>query len=411
MMGPRLGMVAGAVPYVLLVFANIAPSYSTLIPASAGVGFGAGLLWTSQGIYMSRCAIREAAATGESVDLVTSRFNGTFWTMFQFNAAVGLVVSSIVLGKANDGAFALADAVKYMFAGFGAIGCAGIAIMLSLKNAPSLDSSGEGGSSSLADGGLDLEDGSSSKKGAAGAKSQVTLTDTLQLIGSSRAMQLLLPVIFYVGASLGFFGATYPLVYQDPSTGPNKLLPAAMVGYQAATFYATNSAFSFLWGKLVPITGRRPIFLVTLVFAAAFFVLVALYTSGLFTIAHGSGAAYAYVFALAIVFAASDSVLESQLPAIIQSPTFFPVERDRDAANSVFRMLQSLGFCAQYGIGIAMPCKDTQGACTTQALILLGMLVVSLLSLWACDKYVRPIESGGKDQADYAAVGAGDDEE
>lgn len=117
MLGPRLGMVLGAIPYVLLVFANIAPSYGTLIPASAGVGFGAGLLWTSQGIYLSRCAIREAKSTGVSVDLVTSKMNGVFWTMFQFNAAVGLVISSVILGMVKDGAFSLEDAVKYMFTG------------------------------------------------------------------------------------------------------------------------------------------------------------------------------------------------------------------------------------------------------------------------------------------------------
>lgn len=47
-LGPRLSMALGAVPYVLLVFANISPMWGTLLPASAGVGLGAAVLWTGQ---------------------------------------------------------------------------------------------------------------------------------------------------------------------------------------------------------------------------------------------------------------------------------------------------------------------------------------------------------------------------
>jgi hypothetical protein len=56
---------------------------------------GAGVLWTSQGIYMSRCAAREARATGEKVDDVTGRFNGIFWAGFQLKAKG----SSILKGR------------------------------------------------------------------------------------------------------------------------------------------------------------------------------------------------------------------------------------------------------------------------------------------------------------------------
>lgn len=422
-LGPRIGMGIGAVPYVLLVFANIYPDYYTLIPASAGVGFGAGLLWTSQGIYLSRCAVREAALTKQSVDTITSRFNGTFWTLFQSNAAVGLIVSSIILGEANNGKFSLQTAVTYMFIGFGAIGCVGIAIMLSLKNAPSLQSSG-GNTSSTEDNPRsvnhhhndddDVEDGMINSEKAK-ANNQVSLLDTLHLLVNSRAMLLLLPAIFYCGASLGFFGATFPLIYQDPSkvtaNDPVRLLPASYVGYQAATFYATNSFFSFLWGKIVPIIGRRTLFLVTLITAALFFILVILYTSGTFTILHETSTAYAYVFILPVIFAAGDSVLESQLPAIIQSPTFLPIERERDAANSVYRMLQSIGYCAQFGLGIAFPCKDSFTACSNQAFILLPLLIVSIICIYICDKFVRPIESKEtvRDGLEYSAVANDDD--
>lgn len=292
-------------------------------------------------------------------------------------------------------------------AGFGAVGCVGIAILLSVKNAPALDDDAHDGGDAETGAG-DADDSHVTKK-----KRDVTLLDTLRLIATSRGMQLLLPAIFYCGASLGFFGGTYPLIYQDTdssstSAGQNRLLPAAYVGYQAATFYAFNSFFSYVWGKLVPVVGRRALFLVTLLTLILFFGVVILHTYGWLTIGHQTPAAYAFVFGLAIVFAAGDSVIESQLPAIIQSPTFFPAERDRDAANSVNRMLQSLGYCAQFGIGIALPCKSSDNACMTQALVLLPLGIVALACVWACDKFVRPIDGGraGDKDGEYAVVPA-----
>ena len=101
-LGPQFSMLVGAVPYVILVFVNIdptpawAPWGALLLPASVAVGFGAAVLWTGQGLYMSRCAIREAALTGETVDAVTGRLNGYFWTAFQFNGAVGALIAGVL---------------------------------------------------------------------------------------------------------------------------------------------------------------------------------------------------------------------------------------------------------------------------------------------------------------------------
>lgn len=95
-LGPRLGMFLGSLCYITLVVANLYPSWYTLLPASAAVGVGAAVLWTSQGMYMSRSAAREAAATGEKVDDVTSRLNGLFFAMFQFNGALGLGVVGLI---------------------------------------------------------------------------------------------------------------------------------------------------------------------------------------------------------------------------------------------------------------------------------------------------------------------------
>ena len=402
LMGPRIAITVGAIPYVLFVFANIYPVWGTLLPASAGVGFGAAVLWTGQGIYLSRCAVRDAAVTGDSVDVCTSKMNGTFWTLFQFNAAVGLVLSSIILGQAQSGAFSLASAVTWMFIGFGALGVFGVCVFFSLTDAPPMKS-GEGGSLAASSDDEESSDKDEKKGGA-------SFYDTLQLIGTSRAMQLLLPVIFYCGASLGFFNATFPLMYQDTSVdNQSGLLPSSYVGYQAATFYLFNSLFSFAWGKAVTGWGRRPLFLITLVTSAVFFGALLLKSMGIIHIAHQSAGAYILVFGLAISFAAGDSVLESQIPAIIQSPSFFPIERDRDAANSVLRMMQSLGYCAYFGLSIGLQGAPNNGN-TLQIVLLLSLMFIALGCVWVCDAYVRSVDGGKVDSAaEYTQVKGSDE--
>ena len=53
-------MTLGAVPYVMLVFANMAFNAPTSIqwgiflPTFGAVGLGAAVLWTAQGIYLSK---------------------------------------------------------------------------------------------------------------------------------------------------------------------------------------------------------------------------------------------------------------------------------------------------------------------------------------------------------------------
>jgi hypothetical protein len=253
LIGPKMAMVVGAVPYVLLVFANMAPSYYTFIPSFAGVGLGAAILWTGQGMYLSRCSINEAAATGESTEVVSSRFNGVFWTAFQFNAAVGLIASSIILQAVPN----FKTAVNYLFLGLGVVGSLGVAVLLTMRAVPSAAAAGDGADepddslSALtahdAQSDKHSDDESSAKRAGGG---DVTLLDTLRLVRSSRAMQLLAPVIFYNGASLGFHLANFPLLYQDVADADGnvtqpKLLGKALVGYVSATFYLANSAATY----------------------------------------------------------------------------------------------------------------------------------------------------------------------
>jgi MFS family permease len=160
-----------------------------------------------------------------------------------------------------------------------------------------------------------------------------------------------------------------------------------------------------MWGKIIPKVGRRPLFVVTLLTQTLYYCVVIALVNGAIAIEHESAAAYALVFGLAVVFGVGDSVLESQIPAIIQSPTFWPVERDRDAANSNVRMWQSLGFAVQFGMGTATTPAQ-------QAYFCFPLMGVALVCLWICDKHYKPIDQGSSKGGDgYTAVSAAYDDD
>lgn len=131
-MGPRLSMTVGAFPYGVAVLAILLPSYGLLVPVFLAVGVGAALLWAGQGIYLSRCAINESAITGESVETITSRFNSQFWTLFQFNGALGLTFASTIFTLVPD----FQAAVSYVFIALGALGFLGNAFLFTVPTAP-----------------------------------------------------------------------------------------------------------------------------------------------------------------------------------------------------------------------------------------------------------------------------------
>ena len=172
----------------------------------------------------------------------------------------------------------------------------------------------------------------------------------------------------------------------------------------AASFYLTNSLFSYMWGQIVPSIGRRPLFIAAALSHAAFFALVLLLVLDVSALAlpHESIGAYALVFGLSITFAIGDSVLESQIPAIAQSPAFLPAERDRACAVSNVRLWQSLGFSFQFAIGIAVP-----GNVWLQAAVLVPMGLLAAACLAGLDTCVRPLSEPA---AGYAAIAGADEE-
>jgi hypothetical protein len=494
------------------VFANSAPSYALFVPAFAGVGVGGSLIWTAQGIYVSRCAIKQAeqnqrlrawreqhesagSSSGgggggggtvdtdrETVDTIMPRYNGYFWTIFQFNGAAGLSVASTILTLAPD----YRAAVKWLYLGFGFVGCAGLLLILVFMKPLQAVSQGERGgdeeaaeaaargagasrgaatdaddenaglleggaggaavkkrtnsSGAATGGGANLPGAAAAAFGSiemplttagsgptatagtlvdsqvASARSpdslpRIGLFDTLRLMRRSKTMLFLVPILLYNGASLGFFSAQWPLAWEDycspalaaegecPHPLPrNNLWGKTYAGYVAAFAFLTNSLLSFAWGKVIPKTGLRLLFGLAMVTMCAFYPMVIMAANGtlLRTTEWGSGASLMFIFGGCFLFMVGDSVLESQVPSIIQSPAFFPDERDRESAIALLRMWHSLGFTLQFIVGIVTVKGDhmVPSDAVLQASILLPLGVVAVLLVFALDRFVQPIDSG-----------------
>jgi hypothetical protein len=301
--------------------------------------------------------------------------------------------------------------IYYLFLGFAVAGAGGVAILFTLRNAEPL---AEGGGAAVPEeragllqgeeGGGSLQAGGARKEsdeGGSARKGEVTLWETLRLLGSSRTMVCLVPAILYNGCSLGFAQGTFTTVFAQARDGAGAvtyagLLPSAYVGYYGATFYLANSAASFLWGKVVGRVGRLALFRLAAALQAAWLALLSAVCWGWLAPAYNGAAAYALVFGSAVLFAVCDSVLESQLPAMVQSPSLFPVERDRDAANSNLRMWQSLGFCLQFGLGSGLAGQGILGSAKYQALVLAPLLLAGFGGIFYCDAAVQRIDGGAK---------------
>lgn len=154
----------------------------------------------------------------------------------------------------------------------------------------------------------------------------------------------------------------------------------------------------------MPLVGRKPLFALTLgthtLFLAA--VLILALRPEWLPLPHAGAGAFATVFGLSAVFALGDSVLETQLSAMVQSPAFLAADKERAAAVSNLKLFQSLGFSVQFGLGIAFP-----GDVSLQAAVLAPMMLLSLLAVAVLECCVLPPETPAADaDADDAATAA-----
>ena len=201
-LGPRLSIILGGLPYVAMISSSaISSSYYVSVPLNVLVGLGAPLLWTGQGVYLSRCAQYYGIQNGISKEKSLTEFNGFFWTSYQLNGTVGLVMSSLVLTYLGEGS---RTTLFYILGG-----CAtfGVLILTTLSDVPRVEvlrhqqerfPMAEDAHTNLSDS-YTLHEPQQSESEA----SNVTLCETLKLLANPK-MYLFLPLVIYNGLSLGF---------------------------------------------------------------------------------------------------------------------------------------------------------------------------------------------------------------
>jgi MFS family permease len=371
-LGPRMSMTIGALPYLFMVLAFLIPVNHTEgcngvkgcweankvgwiahIALNALVGMGAPLLWTGEGVYLGRCAVRHAQQTDIRKEEATSKFNGLFFSFFQANGIVGCAGASAILSAnlGQDLIFILAAAC-----------CGGVLILFFFVATVKPPAQRADAPYSLAQ---SLEE-------AEKQVDSISISDVFRQLVSESKMTLLMPIIFYNGMSLGFLFADYNGSVAKVALGKNE------VGFVQATFYGANvlatSFFGWVAGRRA---GRSLSLTVASLIHIGFYAMLLSWGKHIPVYEEGAAVAqmtWVYVFGGSAAFAMGDAVFESQPPAILQG--FFGEDDDANKISQAnMKMIQSLGFTVQFICGFSID------SLVTKVYILLALLAIGVLSM------------------------------
>eukprot|EP00051_Salpingoeca_urceolata_P020110 m.299346 g.299346 ORF g.299346 m.299346 type:complete len:444 (-) comp19546_c0_seq14:45-1376(-) len=123
-LGPRLAMCVSGLTYVIFIFSFVFPSLATILAASAILGVGAAVLWTAQGVFLTR----------NSTEADRGRLSGVFWAMLQARLIIGNAVALHTTG--DIGQTMSADQARRFFVTMCVIGSVGTACFALLRRSP-----------------------------------------------------------------------------------------------------------------------------------------------------------------------------------------------------------------------------------------------------------------------------------
>jgi len=376
--GPRISMIVGAVTYVAMVLSNLKPSWGLSIPMYFLVGMGAPLLWTGQAVYLSRCANKSAGLElaalqekGENpniLELVKAKqelYNGYFFSFFQANGCLGLLMASIIQLYTSS--------IKFLFVILSIICSIGVAIIC--FGIPNMDNVNL----------QELVQDASSTSDEANKKEETTqdqpseasfvmqLWETFRFGITTQRVYMYIPMMLYNGMSLGFFLSDYSRYFIDQSIGNKR------AGFVISFFYGSNLLATMLAGKALV---RRSVLILGAACLHLGFLFMILFCRASIVDSHGPvlangaehptrwyldknkdwqnlndesapAATWVIVFGLALVFACGDAVWESQIPAILGG--YFPEGKQNSLQAANYKMWQSFGFAAMFGIDVVFP--------------------------------------------------------
>ncbi|KAI1727696.1 ion channel regulatory protein UNC-93 domain-containing protein [Ditylenchus destructor] len=96
-LGCKMTLVAAIGVHILYMFANFIPRYYSLIPASIFVGVAASSLWAAAEEYITESGIKYAKLNVEAQNIVIVRFFGYFFMILHLGQVVGNLLSSVIL--------------------------------------------------------------------------------------------------------------------------------------------------------------------------------------------------------------------------------------------------------------------------------------------------------------------------
>uniref|UniRef100_A0A8D8FB60 UNC93-like protein MFSD11 n=1 Tax=Culex pipiens TaxID=7175 RepID=A0A8D8FB60_CULPI len=176
--GPKIAMLLGALTYCFFIVTFLWPQTFLLYLASGILGCGAALIWTGQGMYLSKC----------SDETTISRNSGIFWALLQMSMFCGnLLVFFLFQGKTH-----IDESTRTLiFSILGGVAVIGIVFLLTLKNTSTFNVSAD-------------EDGIP----------EIKQSPKQAFVGAMRLFMtkkmLLLSVSFvYTGLALSFFSGVY----------------------------------------------------------------------------------------------------------------------------------------------------------------------------------------------------------
>ncbi|CAF3479077.1 unnamed protein product [Rotaria sp. Silwood1] len=209
LLGVRLTLILSSLTYVLFIACNIKYNKWTLYICAFLLGFGAALLWTAQGVYVTISTNKHEQINNLIPSSTRGFMNGIFFGLFQLHQIIGNLLVSFLFHLNFD--------QWIIFTIMTSIAGLGMLSLIFLRNIklPKI-------------------------------KKEQSILSSLSILLDIRFI-LLIPAMCYNGLSQGFIFATIPPLIVDKS---RKYLMFALFG--------TISSFSFIFvGKLSDLIGRR----------------------------------------------------------------------------------------------------------------------------------------------------------
>ncbi|CAG12950.1 unnamed protein product, partial [Tetraodon nigroviridis] len=371
-LGCKWSLVLGMACYVSYSLGNLYPGWYTLVPTSVLLGLGGAPLWSAKATYLTISGNAEAAAQGKRGSDIINQYFGLFFFFFQSATVWGNLMSSLIFGQDEK----IAEITDEQLRTCGVADCGlvvpgnstalrpaqelvqtllgcyiGVGVLAVLIVAVFLDN-------------IDYEQASQFR----GNREPLcqTFLATFRLLKDWRLLALI-PLTMYSGFEQSFLSGEYTKNYVTCALGIH------YVGFVMMCFGASNSIFSFLFGRLARYTGR-----LALICLAAVTNLACIIT---FLLWKPDPQQLYLFFLLPALWGMADAVWQPQVNALYG--ILFP--RDKEAAFANYRMWESLGFVIAFAYSTFL-CLEYK------VYIMLGVLLLTAVTYPIVEyhQYKRP---------------------